>query len=98
MGVFDFEIFALETGTHESQSRGNKWAFEVDAFYAPLLRLANQLGSVLCGFPEELQCGPEGIAEIVDNNTACGHRLAHRIWKLSNCQACCLAQLCLAAA
>ena len=37
MGVFDFEIFALETGTHESQSRGNKWAFEVDAFYAPIL-------------------------------------------------------------
>ena len=73
MGVFDFEIFALETGTHESQSRGNKWAFEVDAFYAPLLRLANQLGSVLCGFPEELQCGPEGIAEIVDNNNSPSH-------------------------
>lgn len=67
MGVFDFEIFALETGTHESQSRGNKWAFEVDAFYAPspLLSsfpLANQLGSVLCGFPEKLQCGAERIS------------------------------------
>ena len=63
MGVFDFEIFALETGTHESQSRGNKWAFEVDAFYAPILSsslflLANQLGSVLCGFLEILQSGP----------------------------------------
>ena len=31
--------------------------------------------------------------------TGCGHRMAHRKWKkLSNSKACCLAQLCLAAA